>query len=163
MTSAIVERFDLVADCTSINAHTASEPGGEGHGTLVEGNFEGRPVPRQATWPDREVIGVALQIVTRAFGHCPALACLAVEGNVQRTVVFRLATAAKTRQSVIRRKDAADERNDGECVGAVIADRIYVPPSVPACRDCPVEANPARTCAAARRPEIAAIGTPGPG
>jgi hypothetical protein len=48
-------------------------------------------------------------------------------------------------------------------VAAVVAQRVEVPPRVAAVRDLEVEARSSARLAAARRPETAVIGTPGPG
>jgi hypothetical protein len=75
----------------------------------------------------------------------------------------RVCAAALARARVIGREDAADERNDGQRMSSVVADGVDIPPRVAASRYRLAEARSASTAAAAKRPESAAIGTPGPG
>ena len=74
-----------------------------------------------------------------------------------------IGTAATSRPCVIGREYAADKGDDGEGVAPIVAYRIDIPPGIAAGRNLPVEARSASTASAAKRPDNAAIGTPGPG
>ena len=70
---------------------------------------------------------------------------------------------APPRQSVVGRKYAADEGDQGQSMLPVIAECVDVPPGVAVRRDGRVKARSVHSAAAASRPDKAAIGTPGPG
>ena len=73
------------------------------------------------------------------------------------------AAARSGAQRVVRREDAADEGDDRQAVPAVVAEGVDVPPEIATRRDRLVESRCAISVSAASRPDIAAIGTPGPG
>ncbi len=104
-----------------------------------------------------------MQPVTAALGHRPVFVPLSVKRDVDCTVIKRISTAMLAGKSVVRRENAADEGDDREPVPAVRAYRIDVPPDIAVGRNRRIEAKSAITASAAKRPEIAAIGTPGPG
>ena len=68
-----------------------------------------------------------------------------------------------SRPSVIRREHTAHKGDDGQAMLLVIAQCVKVPPEVAARRDKLVKPRSAINAAAASCPDIAAIGTPGPG
>lgn len=67
------------------------------------------------------------------------------------------------RPCVVGRKDRADQRDDGESVAPVIADRIGIPPCIALRGNLYIEARSVMICCAASIPERVAIGTPAPG
>ena len=78
-------------------------------------------------------------------------------------MLARIALAARERAPVVGREHAADERDQGQAVPAVVGEGVDVPPEIATARDRLVESRLAISAAAASRPDIAAIGTPGPG
>ena len=97
--------------------------------------------------------------------HGPAPSCGTVQRHIDGTKVFRICntTVARTCPSVVGRKNAADKGNDGQPVASVIAQGVDIPPEITTRRDRLVETRFAMSVAAANRPDMAAIGTPGPG
>jgi hypothetical protein len=57
---------------------------------------------------------------TATFGERPALAVLAVERDVQRAMVERVAHIAAVSTPVVRGKDAADKGDDGQAVATIV-------------------------------------------
>jgi len=99
------------------------------------------------------------------FGHGPAFTAFAIKRDVDGAVVERIYLIPPPGEGpgVVGGKDAANEGDDAQGVLAVIADRVDIPPEIRPSLDRLVESRSAITVAAANRPEIAAIGTPGPG
>ncbi len=91
------------------------------------------------------------------------MAGLAIQRHVERTVIFRIGTSPAAPEGIVGREHTADKADDGEAMLAVIAQRIDIPPAVATGRNRRIEARDAIRLSAARRPESAAIGTPGPG
>ena len=78
-------------------------------------------------------------------------------------MVFGIRRALAAGPGVVRREDAADKGNDAQAVLAVVAECVDIPPEITTRRHRLVESRCAIKVAAARRPDMAAIGTPGPG
>ncbi len=78
-------------------------------------------------------------------------------------MVERIAAAAAPRPFIPGREHAADERDQGDAMRAIVADGIEIPPDIAAWDYRFVKTPSAIICDAARRPERAAIGTPAPG
>jgi hypothetical protein len=97
---------------------------GQWHAHLVDAQRERVAVPGEAAWPDDERVGGAFQRAPAALGERPAFAPRAVQGDVQRAVVERIGPPTPPRPRVIRREDAAEERDDREAVRAVVAQRV---------------------------------------
>lgn len=115
--------------------------------------------PLQRTGTNREAIRCAIETVAIALRHCPTGAGT-VKRNIDRAVAVGIAPAGPR---VIGRENASDESDDNNPAFAIVAQRIDVPPPIAARRDGRIECKSAIRHCAARRPEIAAIGTPGPG
>jgi hypothetical protein len=64
---------------------------------------------------------------------------------------------------VVGRKHTSDEGNQRQAVLTIVTQRVEVPPGIASRYYRPIEAKSLSMQAAARRPETAAIGTPGPG
>jgi len=90
-------------------------------------------------------------------------AALAIYGDVDRAMVERIGGTAAPGQSVIGRKYAANEGDDGDAVLSIVTQRVDIPPSIAVLGDWLIEPRSAIRLAAAERPDSAAIGTPGPG
>jgi hypothetical protein len=78
-------------------------------------------------------------------------------------MLLRTRAAGAPGATVVGREDAADEGDQRQRVAAVVAEGIDVPPEISTRLDRRVESRRAISVAAASRPDIAAIGTPGPG
>ncbi len=65
--------------------------------------------------------------------------------------------------SVIRREHTADKGDDGQAELAAVTQCVNIPPEVATRWDRLIEARCAIVAAAASLPDIAAMGTPGPG
>jgi hypothetical protein len=91
------------------------------------------------------------------------LAAPAIEGDIDCAIVVRRRCTATAMCRVVRGEDAADKGDDREAVLAVIAQRVDIPPGVTPRWDLRIEPRSFMIARAARRPDVAAIGTPGPG
>jgi len=91
------------------------------------------------------------------------LAMFAIERDVQRAMIERVAAAEAAGKRIIGREDATNEGDQRDALLAVVAQRVDIPPRIAVFRDGAVEARSAIRLAAAIRPDSAAIGTPGPG
>ncbi len=125
---------------------------------FVDLGGESGAVPVQGAIADGDCVCCAAKFGGAAFGHCPTAAAWAVERDVEGAMIFRRRGGFAVGPGIVRRKHAADEGDDGEGVGAVVADGVDIPPGVAAGAYCAV-----KTQFAAIRPEMAAIGRPGPG
>ena len=104
--------------------------------------------------------GSASEGAASALGHGPTVTCRPIEGHIDRAVVERVTPSGP---GVIRRKDAADEGDDGQAILAIRAQGVDIPPSIAPRRHGNIEARSAIRHLAANRPESAAMGTPAPG
>lgn len=95
-----------------------------------------------------------------ALGHGPTVTCRPIEGHIDRAVVERVTPSGP---GVIRRKDAADEGDDGQAILAIRAQGVDIPPSIATGRNGRAEVRSFKIWAAANRPDNAAMGTPAPG
>lgn len=159
----VVERGDKAAQAFRVDANLTAHPPGNRHADLIEVDGQATAVPVQLTRADDESGGVTVEAGAAALGHGPALASLAVQRHVDRTVVLGIGGSAASRPGVVGRKDASNEGDDAQRVLPVVADRVDIPPEICTRRDRLVESRCAISVSAASRPDIAAIGTPGPG
>ena len=139
--------------------HAASDPSWQRNRDFVDLDGQAVAVPLQRRGTDRQAVGVAVERPVPAFGHGPTGA-RAVERYVQTDMVFG---GFAPRPGVVGREDAADEGDDRQSVVAVVAERVQVPPAIPAGADRRREVESASRHSTASRPDSAAIGTPGPG
>lgn len=67
----------------------------------------------------------------------------AIQSHIDADMVLRIHSRTLPLEStgVIGRKDAADKRNDGQGMVAVVADRIEIPPAITTRRDGLVESR----------------------
>ena len=141
MTSGAVEEVRLAGDRARIQLDRAAHAPRDRHRDLVDVDGETGPVPVQRTRADLQALRRAPQRRAPALGHAPALDP-AVERDVERIVVERVAVAPPARTRVIRREAAADQRDQGDPVFPVVAEGIDVPPQVAARRHRRVEQRP---------------------
>ena len=96
--------------------------------------------------------------------HGPSPRGFAVERNIQCAMVVRVnLIPMSTLPSVIRRKHAAHKHDQGQAVLTIVTQCVKVPPEVAVLWDRLVKPRSAINAAAANCPDMAAIGTPGPG
>ena len=147
------------------NRHPAPNSVRPGHIDLINVDHQFLTVPLQTAGSDLEVFRTALNALAAPLGHGPALAAFAIQSHIQRAKIFWIGrTAVKSSgQSVIRRKNAPHKSDDGQSVLAIITQRIDIPPEITTRRDLLVKPRSSISVAAANRPDMAAIGRPGPG
>ncbi len=117
-------------------------------------------VPTQRAWPNLQQIRRPPNRPASPLRHSPARR-RTIQRNIHRAKIFRL--SRRFRPRIIRRKHAADKGNQRHRVLSIIAYRIDIPPGISTRNDVPAEPKSVSSRVAARRPEIAAIGSPGPG
>jgi hypothetical protein len=155
-----IEHERGVAEHFGTHSHLAANLVGQRRGNLGDVDHQRIATPVHRAGSNRKVIAAARHRLAPAFGHRPGPAARAVEGDVDRAVVLRIAASA---EFVIWRKNAANERDDRQAVLAVGAGRIDIPPGIAARPDRDVEAWSRSRQATAKRADNAAIGTPAPG
>ncbi len=146
-----------------IETQPALHPSGSRDRDLVEFDCERITVPRDRACADRQVRLRSVYRIAAALGQSPAPGPTAVERNIQSTVIERICRPTASSPGVIRRKHAADKGDQGDAVPPVVAQGIDIPPRVAVRRDGCVETMSETRLAATKRPDNAAIGTPGPG
>ncbi len=111
-----------------------------------------------------EVGGIARKAGTAALGHAPIRAVWRIQGDVQTDEILGVRMfAQRARPRVVGGEHRTDESDERDAGGAFGIQRVDVPPRIPVRRDDLSEVRSCITCAAAMRPDSAAIGTPGPG
>ena len=119
--------------------------------------------PFKPAGSNRQMGFIAAKFALWPFGHAPDFGPGFIEGQIHRTVIFRVALSPAPGAGVIGRKDTADKGDKGQRMRPVIAPGVNIPPDITVLRDAAVKGWSAKRAAAASRPERAAIGTPGPG
>ena len=147
------------------NRHASSYTFGPGHIDLIDVDDQFLTGPSQTAGPNFELVCAAMNMLTAALSHRPTLAPLAIQSHIQCAEIFRICNAAlkASRQSVIRRKNASYKSDDGQTIFAVITQRIDIPPEITTRLDLLIKPRSSISVAAAKRPDMAAIGRPGPG
>jgi len=158
-----IERKALFRQAGWVDSDFAPQRPGNGRTPLVDFDLERRSVPTHDARTDGKPIRTSRHLPCATLGHRPATDAASVESHVERAMIDGSGASAAQRMGVVRRENAADECNYGESVLAVVAQRIDIPPLIAAVRQNAVEPQSARSAAAASRPEVAAIGNPGPG
>ncbi len=160
MAAGMVDQCGVAGERARGDADLAADRAREREAALVDGDDQAVAVPFQVAGADRQMMRRTFGLP--AFGHRPG-GWLAVEGDVERAVAKRVGGAVSSGEAVIGREDAAEEGDQGDAVGAIVAERVDIPPDIAVRRDRAVEARSSIRADAASRPERAAIGTPGPG
>jgi len=161
----IVQRGDKMAEPLGSNRHTATHPLGPGHIDLVDVDHQLLAIPVQTAGSNLVVVSAALNVLTTSLGHGPTPAAFAVQSHIQGAKILRVShdTLKTPRQSVVRRKNTPYKSNDGQTMFAIVTQRIDIPPEITTRWDLLVKPRSSISVAAANRPDMAAIGTPGPG
>lgn len=163
MKPAGIEPHGMIADRRWLQAHPPPQAGRERHRHLVDIDDEGAILPAHLARPNREANRAAGDGCLPALRHAPAVPALAVKGDVERTVILWVGRSLAPGSGVIGREHAPHETDDGQPMAAIVTQAIEVPPAIATRRNLGIEALRAMRLSAARRPESAAIGTPGPG
>ena len=103
-------------------------------------NFKVVAMPVQAAGSNGEAGCVTLNMTAAALGHGPARVA-AIQGDIERAIVFRISRATFQRSAIVRREHAANKGDDGQAVVAVVTERIDVPPEITTRRDRLVESR----------------------
>jgi hypothetical protein len=111
------------------------------------------------------MVSVAMNALTAPLGHGPTLTAFAIQSHIEGAEILRIrkTTLEAPSQRVEKKKNASHKSDDGQTIVAVITQRIDIPPEITTRGDCLVKPRSSSSVAAARRPDMAAIGTPGPG
>ena len=161
----VVKRRDKTTKPLGFHRHAATHSLGPRHIDLVDIDGQFLAIPMQTAWPNLVVVSAALNMLTAPLSHGPAFAAFAIQSHIQGAEILRIRyTALKSPcQCIVRRKNTADKSNDGQTMLTVIAQRIDIPPEITTRRDLLVKPRSSISVAAAKRPDMTAIGTPGPG
>jgi len=166
MATVRIEREGAVAERVGPHVHLASDPAWDWRCHLINVDCQPRAVPFERARPNREDVACPRRRMLAALRHGPAIAAQVapltwrVKRNVDRAMVARIAAPAPR---IIGRKYASYECDDGDALTSVSAEAVEVPPMVPTRLNRLIEAKSAIRRFAAKRPDHAAIGTPGPG
>ncbi len=163
VTFGCVERKSFARQRRRIDPHRPLKARRQRIGDFIDPKSEGLAVPVDTAWTNDELIFAPSDSAPAAFGHGPAFAGVAVECDVQRTMIQRVGAAEPARECVVGGEHAAHEGNQRDAVLAVVAQCIDIPPSIAVLGDDAVKVRSPIRLAAAIHPESAAIGRPGPG
>jgi hypothetical protein len=158
-----VERERRLSMRVGIETQGAPQPAGSRDRDLVEFDRERVTIPSDRAGADRQVRLRSSNRIPAALGQSPEPGPWAIERNIQSTVIERICWPTTAGPGVIRREHAADKGDQGDAVPPVVAQGIDIPPRVAVRRDGCVETMSGTRLAATKRPDSAAIGTPGPG
>jgi hypothetical protein len=160
MSSGWIEGEGGRADHFGRDANLSAHGIRQWRGNFVHVDDQRVAIPAQGTRPDYEMIGTTVHAMRGAFGHGPAPTARSVQRDIDGAMIIGASSPA---QLVIRRKDAADEGDDGQAEAAVFAEGVDIPPGIAVWRDGDVEARSLSRHSTAWNAESAAIGTPAPG
>ena len=165
MSPLVVQSCDKTTQRFGSNGDAATHPLGPRHIDLIDVNDQLMAIPVQTARTNLVVVRASMDVLTAALRHGPTLAALAIQSHIQCAIVFWIGhpTLKASRQRVVRRKNAPYKSNDGQTMFAIVTQRIDIPPEITTRRDGLVKPRSAISVAAASRPDMAAIGTPGPG
>ena len=165
VSTCMVQRCRKAAQALRLYGHTASHTHGNGHIDFINVDGQDLAIPSQAARANTVIVGVTVDVLAAAFGHGPASPPFAIKRNIECAKIIRIshAVVTGTGQGIVGRKNAADKGDDGQAVLSVVTQRVDIPPEITTRRDWLVESRCAISVAAASRPDMAAIGTPGPG
>ena len=161
----VVKRCDKVTKPFWPHFDTASNAHWQRHIDFIDVDGECLSIPVQTAGANVEMLRTARNMRAASLCHGPSFTAFAIQRHIQRAMVFWIGKAASAAacQCIVGRKNTAYKGNDGEAVLAVVAERVDIPPEITTRRDDLVKPRSAISVAAAKRPDMAAIGTPGPG
>ena len=134
------------------------------HCDFVDIYVQGLSIPMQMARANREKIFASRIGSCTTFCHRPSICIFAVERDIEATKIIWMGMLfVRSRPCVIWRKHTAHKGNDGQTKLTTVAQCVNIPPEVATRLDRLIELRCAITAAPASLPDIAAIGTPGPG
>ena len=165
MKARIVQGRHKMTQAFRSNRHTPPNSFGPRYIDLIDVNDQLLAIPLQTAGSNFKVMCRSIDVLTPPFGHGPTPPAFTIQGNIQGAEILRICfTALKApSQSVIRRKNATHKCNDRQTVLAIIAQRIDIPPEITTRLDLLIKPRSSINVAAANRPDMAAMGRPGPG
>ena len=145
--------------------HPSAHSHGDGYIDFVKVDGQRLAIPVKVARADAAMACTALQLAAATFGHGPAFARFSIQRDIDGAVVFWVSHApiAGTCPSIVGRKHTTHKGDDGQSILPVVAQRVDIPPEITTRRDRLVESRCAIRVAAASRPDMAAMGKPGPG
>ncbi len=165
MQTFMVQSRDKTTKPLGPNRHPATHPLGPGYIDFIDIDDQLLAIPVQTARPNLVVLNVAMNVLTAPLSHSPVFTAFAVQSDIQGTVIFRIRHAAlkPARQCVIGRENTPHKSDDGQTMFAIVTQRIDIPPEITTRLDFLIKPRSSISVAAANRPDMAAIGTPGPG
>ena len=165
MQAIVVQGCDKITKSLWANRDSATHALRPWHIDLIDVDNQFLAIPLQTARSNLEVVCTAMYTLTAALGHGPTLTAFAIQSDIQSAKIFWICntTLKASSQRVVRRKNASHKSDDGQTIIAVITQRIDIPPEITTRGDCLVKPRSSISVAAAKRPDMAAIGTPGPG
>ena len=147
-----IQACHKAAPGAGLQAHLASHPARNGSSPFIEAHHHLVTLECNRTRTDRVALSRACNARSSAFGHGPTLTRCTIERHIERTELLGgcHTTTAGARPGVVGREDTAHKGNDAQTMGAVIAQRIEIPPEIAAIRHRRIETGPARGLSAAR-------------
>ena len=160
MSALIVDPFGVAGQRVRPNPDLTADRARDRRTGLVDTEDQDLAVPIDATAADRQAPRRPADLIT--LGHRPGRRS-SVKGDIERAMAERIGRAVSSGPAVVGREDAAQKSDQGDPVLPVVAERVDIPPNIAVRRDRAVESRSAISADAARRPDSAAIGIPGPG
>jgi len=140
MQARSVEREALRRPRAGVEADLSTEAPRYRRAALIDVNLEHLAVPVQVARADHKARGLAEDLGRTALGHRPAPRARTIERDVQRAVVQGIGRPTAAGPRVIWREHAPQERDHGESISRIIAQRIEVPPLIAIVRERAIEA-----------------------
>ncbi len=162
MQSGDVERHRRIITLLQVKFYDASQRSWQRHASLIECDGNNTIMNPQRTWSTDKLFGISPNITLTTLRHGPAV-LWSIKRNIHRTKIFRITQALAPRPRIVRRKYTTDKSNDRQAVLSIITLRVEIPPAISTSGNYLVKARSCNSASAARMPESAAIGTPGPG
>ncbi len=160
MAAVIVDPFDVAGQHARPNADLTPDRARNRRPVLVDTEDQDLAVPVDTAAADRQAPRRPAGLIT--LGHRPG-GRASVKGDVERAMAERIGTAVSSGPAVVGGEDAAQKGDQGNPVPPVLAERVDIPPNIAVRRDRAIESRSSISADAARRPDSAAIGIPGPG
>jgi hypothetical protein len=145
-----------------LHPHLTCKAARQWHASLIDCYNKLITFHPHGTWPASKLCLRPRNIALATLSHGPAPRA-AVKRNVDGTMMIRITHALSPCPGIIGRENAAHKSNDGQAMCTIITQRINIPPAIAILGNYRVEARSCNSASAARMPESAAIGTPGPG
>ncbi len=160
VSALIVDPFGVAGQRVRPNADLTTNRARDRCTGFVDTKDQDLAVPIDTAAADRQARRRPAGLIT--LGHRPGRRS-SVKGDIERAMAERIGASVSAGPAVVGGEDAAQKSDQGDPVPPVVAERVDIPPSIAVRRDRAVESRSAISADAARRPDSAAIGIPGPG